>query len=261
MRSGEKIKDLTIKAALLAESGLLGLMAVNLARRKQSEGSVRELKKRVIQAAEDERRRIGQELHDDIGQRLSLISMQLSALGRLRSSEVDGFHEDLEDARRELDSVIADVHDLSHTLHSAAAKHLGLEAALRDLCRQIHRRHSLKVNLNLEEPPEDLDPEVALCVYRVAQEALNNIIRHSGSAQAELRLFLDGDKLRMQVVDFGVGFDAGAAPVGLGMGTMQERAMAIGGAISVMSKPGAGTTVSVEAPCRRASPEMPELAG
>jgi signal transduction histidine kinase len=258
MRPGKKSRVWPVAAALAVQSGILALAGVLLAKRKQSGSSDQQQARRVIRAAEDERGRIARELHDDIGQRLSLISMQLSSLRRIRSAVAEDFETDLADAQRELDQVIADVHGLSHTLHSATVHHLGLEQAVRELCSTIERRHPLKIELRPESLPDDLDPDVALCFYRVAQEALNNVIRHSESAEAEVRLLCEGDWLKMRIADSGLGFDAAATPVGLGLGTMEERASAIGGRVSVASRIGHGTTVSVDAPLRRTSAQVTE---
>ncbi len=255
MRSGWTRKALPVAVALLAESGVLALFGVSLMRRKRTDGAMQRLRRRAIQAAEDERRRIARELHDDIGQRLSLVSMQLSSLSRLRSEGAEAFREDLADAQRELDCVISDVHDLSHSLHSSKLQHLGLEASLRDVCQSVARRDGVEVELQAEGVPGELDAEVGLCFYRVAQEALSNVIKHSHSAKAEVRIACDESGLGMQVADFGMGFDAAAAPFGLGLGTMEERLSAIGGTLSIESVRGRGTTVTARAPVRQ--PLMP----
>ena len=255
MSIGEKTKKVVAAAGFLAESGLLAWLGVTLARRLRSDRSGHQLARGIIKAAEEERTRIARELHDDIGQRLSLISMQLSSVGRLHLGEMQDFQVDLADAQRELDSVIADVHDLSHMMHSATVTQLGLEESVRKLCRNIQRHHSLDIALSLEKLPEDLDPKVALCFYRVTQEALTNVIRHSESSRAAVQLKREGECLRMQIADQGIGFDASIAPGGLGLGTMEERAAAVGGKVLVVSRRGYGTVVSAEAPLRRVKQE------
>jgi signal transduction histidine kinase len=98
--------------------------------------------------------------------------------------------------------------------------------------------------------PTDLNPEIALCFYRVAQEALNNVVKHSCASHARVTLTQKGALLRMQVQDFGIGFSTGASSVGLGLATMRERLLAIAGTFSVKSKPDRGTTITVEVPVR-----------
>ncbi len=245
-QSDNKSNRSKVAAMLIAEGGMLA-GAWLLAQRRRKMVTVPRLK-RAIEAAEDERRRIARELHDDIGQRLSLIAMQLSGLsGPLRKEDV-GFERELADARSGLDGVIADVHDLSHALLPSTLKYLGFAEAVGELSESIARRHSLKIELRFERLPIDPDADVALSFYRIAQEALTNVIRHSGSSWAEVRVCERNRVLRMEIVDGGKGFNAADVQSGLGLGTMKERGAAIGGRVSVRSALGRGTSVSVEAP-------------
>jgi signal transduction histidine kinase len=244
----------TAALVLLVESAGIAAFALSAKRRKRGDAPVRGVTEKLIQAVEDERKHIARELHDDIGQRLSLIALQLDSLSQLKTRRDSGYKTSLRDALLDLESVITDVHNLSHSLHSSELDHLGLEAALRELCLKISKRHGIEVRLKAEQIPEDLDSEVALCFYRVAQEALSNVVKHSRSSRAELTVALQGRELRMQIADFGVGYDAEVVPVGLGLATMQERLVALAGACSSDSKPGVGTTVTAEAPIRRHAP-------
>ena len=221
-------------------------------RRKRCDPTIQRLTGQLIRASEDERRRIARELHDDIGQRLSLIAVQLGALERRHAGDASGCEIDLADALRELDSLITDVHDLSHNLHSSKLEHLGLESALADVCSTVSQRHGIQVDLRSEGVPGDLDREIALCFYRVGQEALSNVVKHSGSSRALINVASHGEILRMEVIDFGRGFDLPLRDAGLGLITMEERLLAVGGAFSIASRPGFGTTIKAEAPVRRA---------
>ncbi len=248
MRSGDKTNGFGLAAALLAEAALIAGVGW-VARRGQRRLENQQCARRAVNAAEAERARIARELHDDVGQRLSLIAMQLSAIG----GQNNGAECDLADARRELEGVITDLHDLSHTLHPATLNYQGLAEAIADLSRNLMQHYPLKIELRLGNLPHDLDPEVGLCFYRVAQEALSNVIRHSESVRAEVRLLGEGKVLKMTVVDSGRGFAKADARLGLGLRTMEERAAAIGGRISVKSSPGSGTTLLVKAPFERLS--------
>jgi signal transduction histidine kinase len=239
-------------SVLLAQSGILGLFALIIKSRNGRDPTIQRLTRRLIQASEDERRHIARELHDDIGQRLSLISIQLGALQRQRGADACSCEEDLADSLRELDLLIEDVHNLSHNLHSAKLEHLGLEAALGGVCTRISQRHSLNVEVRSSGVPSDLNPDTALCFYRVAQEALSNVVKHSESSRALVCLAGDVDCIAMQVIDFGIGFEP-AASAGLGLATMEERVLAISGRFSIASKPGHGTTIAAEAPLRQRS--------
>jgi signal transduction histidine kinase len=225
---------------LIAQACLLGLLALEMIRRKRSETTVQRLTGRVIDAAEEERKRIARELHDDIGQRLSLISMQLGGYATsLATFELD-------ESRRNLDELITDLHDLSHRLHSNKLERLGLKAALKDLCWRVSRQHGVEIRLHTTNVPEYVPLETAHPLYRIAQEALNNVVRHSGSRSAEIVLEGFRNRLRMSMRDFGSGFDPCISTEGLGLATMRERARMIGGQLKVESKPGKGAELFIE---------------
>jgi signal transduction histidine kinase len=236
-------------SVLLAQSGILALFALIIRSRNGRDPTIQRLTRKLIQASEDERKHIARELHDDIGQRLSLISVQLGALQRQRGADACSCDADLADSLRELDLLIADLHNLSHNLHSAKLEHLGLEEALGEVCARISQRHGLNVELRSSGVPSDLNPDTALCFYRVAQEALSNVVKHSESSRALVCLASRADSIAMQVIDFGIGFDR-AASAGLGLATMEERLLAISGRFSIASKRGHGTTIVAEAPVR-----------
>jgi signal transduction histidine kinase len=237
-------------AGLLAQSGLLALFSMQMRGRNRSDPMIRRLTGRLIKASEDERRHLARELHDDIGQRLSLVSAQLGSLNQLRAADAPDVDSDFKDSLRELDTLITDVHNLSHSLHSSKPELLGLEAALKEMCHNISQRQGLQVEFESKGELEDLNSEIAFCFYRVAQEALNNVIKHSCASRAQVTLAQEGKLLRMQVQDLGVGFNTATANVGLGLATMQERLLAIAGTFSLVSKPNGGTTITAEAPLR-----------
>jgi len=234
-------------AILIVQAVLVILLILHMVRRRRSDEAIQRLTGRVINAAEDERKHIARELHDDIGQRLSLISIQLdSILPRTPSLRTNGEME-IVDLHRELDALISDVHDLSHRLHSSKLEHLGLNLALKDLCRRVSRQHSVHVDFSAPTPTQKLPGEVALCFYRVAQEGLSNVVRHSGSPSVEVKLEEGAGRVRMEIRDFGVGFDPAPRAEGLGLATMQERLRTVGGKFSVVSRRGEGTLLTAEA--------------
>jgi signal transduction histidine kinase len=241
---------LTGVTILLAQAALAALLMLQMRRSKHSEQAVRRLTRRLIHAGEEERRHLARELHDDIGQRLSLVSLELGSLnGRREASRRDEdqkVDEPLEEALGELRAVISDVHNLSHRLHSSKLEHLGLQGALKELRQQIAKRHSLQIDLEMDEISADLDREVALCLYRVAQEALSNVVRHSSSSRVAVRVSAGRGMIRLQVMDDGIGFEPAKTPAGLGMVTMEERLRILGGRLSIASKPGAGTVITAQ---------------
>ena len=258
---GLKRHALPAASVILAQSGVLALSAFIIKSRNGRDTTIQGLNRKLIQASEDERRHIARELHDDIGQRLSLISIQLGALQRQRGADASSYEEDLADSLRELDLIMEDVHNLSHSLHSAKLEHVGLEGALGEVCARISQRHGLDVELRSSGVPSDLDPDTALCFYRVAQEALSNVVKHSESSRALVCVAGRTNRLEMQVIDFGIGFDP-TGSAGLGLATMEERLHAISGTFSIASKRGHGTTIAAKAPLpqRSVTDEKRELA-
>jgi len=148
---------------------------------------------------------------------------------------------------RELDELITDVHNMSHQLHSSKLDHLGLRAALKELCRQLAGQHHTEINLTADQMPQPLSEEVSLCFYRVAQEALTNAVKHSRSSRVDVTVVSSGQTLSMRIRDFGIGFDPAVEKEGLGLVTMQERLKMIGGVLRFHSIPGRGTELEAEA--------------
>jgi signal transduction histidine kinase len=204
------------------------------------------LSARLISVAEEERKHLARELHDDIGQRLSLLAVSLDILKSDEKAE-DSIRAKLDDALRELKDLAEDVHNLSHRLHSSKLQHLGLPAALREVCRQIGEQHRVEIDLQAAAPFPTLSEYVSLCFYRVAQEALNNAVKHSQSKRVQVHLHSTENRVRLLVRDFGIGFDPAMKSEGLGLATMQERLRMVGGTLSITSIPGKGTDLLAEA--------------
>ncbi len=201
---------------------------------------------RLMQAQEEERQRISGELHDDIGQRLSLL---VFGLERLRDSFPSSATQqsELTQLRDQAEEITSDIHELSHEIHSTKLQHLGLKAALNELCHKISAQRPIGIDLEVRDSVP-LGPEVQLCLYRVAQEALNNVLKHSGSGKVTVRLSQDAQRARLQIADTGVGFDASLATPGLGLAGMRERLRIAGGVLFVNSLPGQGTEITAEVP-------------
>jgi signal transduction histidine kinase len=214
-------------------------------RPKQTAASNRKHAQKLIEATEDVRRHIARELHDDIGQRLSLLSIRLGSLQQLHV--VDDPDNNLEESLRDLGILISDVHHLSHSLHSSRIEHLGLDAALREIFGRILKSYGTHIDFFVENVPRRLGPGFALCFFRIAQEAVNNAIRHGGASRIEVVLAVRDDILTMRVRDFGIGFDRNLVQQGLGLMAMEERMAAIGGTLTVESEQGAGTMITAAA--------------
>ena len=209
---------------------------------------------RLITLAEEERKHLARELHDDIGQRLSLLAVELDLL--TIEQEFEGSVRDkLKQALAELKELTTDVHNLSHRLHSSKLQHLGLPVALKEVCRQIARQHDIEIELQAADPSSSLPEDVSLCFYRVAQEALSNVVKHSQSKRVEVHLSSSGGHVLLQIKDFGVGFNPATQIDGLGLATMQERLRMVGGILSIRSAAGNGTELTAEAGTQRALSE------
>ncbi len=205
-----------------------------------------------IAAAEDGRRRIAREIHDDFGQRLAGFALALKAV-RWRLAQGDPQLRELDDIGGSLAELGEDLRRLSHDLHPAALERLGLVEALRDHCGEIDRRHGLRVELSVTGvaaslPP--LPPDIALGLYRIAQEALANTVRHAGARTARITLCTVSGTVRLTVADDGGGFDPAAArrAGGLGLASIEERAEWLGGRCRIASAPGAGAGIEVSVP-------------
>jgi signal transduction histidine kinase len=198
---------------------------------QRAHSELQEFAPRLLSAQEDERRRISRELHDDFGQRLSLLAMSVDVLGRKVPAERSAERAEIARIMEGLNDLVTDVHNMSHQLHSAKLEHLGLRVALNEVCRQLALQHHIAIILSADGLPEFLPEEVSLAFYRVAQEALSNAVKHSGSDRVEVSLRYQDELLCMRVRDFGVGFDPDLRKSGLGLVTMQERLRMIGGAL------------------------------
>jgi two-component system sensor histidine kinase UhpB len=215
---------------------------------QSSHAEMRELNRKLIAAREEEASRIARELHDDVGQRLALVSI---GLGRLRQVSPEAAGPSPVVKLQEQTSAIArSLRQISHQLHPAALEHAGLASALELKCEEVRQATNLEVALRNRCDPSAIPQDVALCLYRVVQEALNNVIRHAGARRVDVLLRLEGSHLALRVTDDGRGFDPAPAGQGTGLGlrSAAERVAAVGGRLMVDSAPGAGTTVRVAIP-------------
>ena len=218
--------------------------AVDITQRKSAESTVHELSGKLINAQEEERGRIARELHDDLSQRIALTSILLE--------EVRGADDASRFVKNKLADIIAqiltlatDMHRLSHELHPAKINQLGLEPALRSYCRDLQAAYPIKIEFESNEVPLHIPDDISLCLYRVAQEALQNVVRHSGSDSAQVSIGVDETALRLIVHDDGCGFDKNEITKknSLGLISIDERMRSVQGEARIQSAPGVGTTV------------------
>jgi signal transduction histidine kinase len=222
---------------------------------KQAREGLRKLAARLLHAQEEERRRIAREMHDDWTQRLALLGIDVAKLEKHLGTPEKALPL-LRTMQEQLVGLSEDVHALSRQLHPAILDDLGLVEALRSECAGFSRREGITVVYHPEGVPSTLPRDVALCVYRIAQEALRNLAKHAAVNQAWVTLVATGAELLLRVEDQGIGFDpAGVrSQPGLGLSSMEERVRLIGAELSVTSAPGRGTTVEVRVPLAPGAP-------
>lgn len=224
--------------------------------RKRHDRASTALDRRLVRARDEERARLARELHDDLGQSLAAIKLELDLLAR--DAEASAACELAPRLRGLSSSVLevgAAVRGLSHTLHPAMLQQVGLAAAIAALCERTTMLSEVDASFELGSVPAQLDPDVARCLYRVAQEALGNVTRHSRARTATVTLGRVGEHLVLTVRDDGVGMppERPANAPSLGLLGMRERMGLVSGALAVASAPGAGTCVTAEVPLRTRS--------
>ena len=160
---------------------------------------------------------------------------------------------------KKTDELATDLRDLSHALHSSRLQHLGLRAALHELCSGVQKNLGIPVRFKGDALARPVPPDIAFCLYRVAQEALHNAGQHSRAAHIDVTLSLEASVLRLRIEDAGKGFDYNEGSEGLGLASMRERLHMIGGELVVQSRPGRGTvlTAQVDLP-ERPPPRRPD---
>jgi PAS domain S-box-containing protein len=223
---------------------------VDITDRKLNAESLEELSGRLIAAQEQERGRIARELHDDFSQRLALLGIGLSRLWKNRPESEEEERTVVRELWNRTQEISSDVHRLAHQLHSSKLEHVGLGPALMGLCEEISEKYGIQVEFTDRGVASEIPKDVALCLFRVTQEALNNVVKHSGTKQAQVELCKARNEIRLQIVDAGAGFDVALShpDVGIGLIGMRERLRLVGGRLSVQSAPLRGTAILAEVP-------------
>jgi len=261
-------------AVLVVETALIGALILQGARRRRAEAKAREaaaelrlsyerirdLGGRLLGAQDAERSRIARELHDDISQQLTLLSMDLALLSHAQAGRPDDAEKLAHEAHERVVAVATSVHQLSHQLHPARLRLVGLVAALSSLQQEI-QSSGHRITFTHEGVPDAIAQDLKVCLYRVAQEAVQNAIKYSGAREIFMSLAGTGDALTLVVGDHGAGFDAQASMHrGLGLVSMGERVEAFGGTLRIQSAPGAGTRIEATVPLAIPQAERVETA-
>jgi signal transduction histidine kinase len=251
---------LTMSLVVMLTSGLLlaigsALYILRLERQarlryaeiEQHRGELQQLSARLVDVQETERRSISRELHDEVGQGLGLLLMDLGRLSNELATGDEKSKELVRHSKEVAERTVRTVRNMALLLRPSMLDDLGLVAAVEWYAREVSRQRNIEVKVNAENASENLPDEMKVCVYRVVQEALNNAQRHSHARNVTVELAQSGDATRVRIVDDGNGFDTRRTR-GMGLLGMEERVKRLGGTMSVDSRPGSGTTISVMLP-------------
>lgn len=233
----------------------LSAAARDITEEKWAQEKLHELAGQVMTAQEEERRRIAGELHDDITQRLAALGIELALLKqRAPGSEASNLHEELSRLQTLILMISEDVRRLSHSIHPSILEHSDLALSLEMHCREFSDQNGIATSFSAREMPAEIPHPVALALYRIVQESLRNVARHSGATEADVVLAGEGGtRLSLFVMDNGKGFDVSESKIspGLGLVSIEERARQIGASVIIDSMPDEGTRICVQAPLSR----------
>jgi PAS domain S-box-containing protein len=230
-------------------AGFIG-SAIDITDQKMAQDALENVSGRLIEAQEKERSRIARDLHDDICQRLALLSMELEETNRTLDNSSEAADERLKQIQQHCAEIAGDVQSLSHELHSSKLDYLGVAAGIRGLCKEFAKQHKVRVDFKDEGVPTHLPKDISLCLFRIAQEGLHNAVKYSGTTQFAVTLRKTANEVQLEVIDGGLGFDVEEAKRnrGLGLVSMQERVHLLHGALFIDSAPGKGTRVVASVP-------------
>lgn len=240
-------------AALSLQAALIVALLIQRLERRRAEREARHLGARILTAQEDERRRLAREMHDDVTQRLAALAIEAARAQSCAGDTASG--QALNAIRQRLVKLSEDVHALSYRLHPSVLDDLGLVAALQSECGRVERQQPIRVRFDADAIPRKAGPHTAICIFRVAQEALRNVVRHAGASTVEVSLRMQQGGLALRVRDDGVGFASARgdnARTSLGLVSMRERVGLVGGRLDIVSRD-RGTSVIAWVPLREAA--------
>ncbi len=230
-------------------AGLIGMVA-DISERKEAEQSLTVLGGRLIEAQEQERRRIARDLHDDINQRLAILNIELQSLADNPPDSKTTLRERAEALCKKTSDISTELSAITHELHSPKLELLGIVPAMRGFCEELSKHQNVSVDFRASDVPAELPRDVSLCLFRIFQEALRNAAKHSGKQEFEAQLLGKPSEIQLKIRDHGAGFDLESAMHGRGLGlvSMRERVSLLRGTISIDSRPNSGTLIQVRIP-------------
>jgi len=232
---------------------------IDITERKLSENFLHELTGRLINAQEEERARIARELHDDISQRMAFLQIGLDQFEQAIRGLTPTERNELRNLTHVASEISSDLHGISHQLHPARLDLQGLVPAMSSLCKELALHHDLQIDFVHDDIPANIPGDVALCLFRIVQESLRNIVKHGNTSDARVELTCSNDWIDLGISDSGAGFNPEAAhgKGGLGLVSMRERLRHIGGHLIIESAPDHGTQIRVRVPLANADVPTP----
>ena len=230
-------------------AGFIG-SAVDMTDQKLAQKALQKVSGQLIEAQEKERRRIAPEQQYDIAHKMAQLAIEIKQANGSWDRTDTATKERLGEIREHCFGIAKDVQSLSHQLHSSKLEYLGLADAMRGFCRELAKQHKLTIDFQDENLPANLPSEVSLCLFRIAQEALHNSVKYSGTTRFAVKLRATSDEIQLVVSDAGAGFNLEEAKGkgGLGLVSMQERINLVGGRFNIASQPGQGTIIVATVP-------------
>ena len=239
-------------------AGFIG-SCVDITEQKLAAEALSSISGQLIEAQEQERTRIARELHDDINQRLALLAISLDRQTRDVDSTAKEMRSVMRNATKQISDLVSDVHMISHRLHSSKLDTVGFVAAAAGFCRELSKQQNVEVDFQCDRIASELPKAIALCMFRVLQEALQNAVRHSGAKHFKVSLAECINQIALTICDEGRGFDPAKAlkGSGLGLASMMERLKLVGGELLIDAGPKGGTTIRASVPFAGQSKSKP----
>jgi PAS domain S-box-containing protein len=254
-RSGALLTlSVSIAEFTVNDQSLRVVVGADLTPLKAAEARLSDVSRKMLDAQELERLRIGRELHDNVGQRLALLNMGLVQAQADVDRLVKGVTEGLSDLSKQAGSISKDIRTISHELYSPQLRLLDLGEALKGLCGQLERHLAIEITFSGHGVPHHVAADISLCLFRVLQEGLINAAKHSDARRIDVELRGTSRALDLRIRDFGRGFSVSAATEGLGLVSMRERVAMVGGTFTIASTLQSGTEIKVRIPLGAASP-------